>query len=210
MLKKTYRNGWGKSGHMMICALFACAFLLLGLLSGLLSGTRIAHAQDAVTQSGDQGSDSLPLDETTLLATAASKSQVRDASVQPESLTSLFFTAWQHALLQEAKIGFNTNLVSSGTGDGDPARRDPGLREISLGGIAFTGSEKWTVWLNGVRVTPTAIPAQILDIKVSRAYVDVKWFDGYTNKIYPIRLRPQERFNLDTRIFLPGTNEGAM
>jgi hypothetical protein len=47
-----------------------------------------------------------------------------------------------------------------------------------------------------------------MDIKVSRAYIDLKWFDGYTNKIYPIRLRPQERFNLDSRIFLPGT--GAM
>ena len=152
------------------------------------------------------------LDETVLLATAEAKSHVRDSSLLPESLTTLFFTAWQHALLQEAKIGFNTSLAASGPGgaSGSATGRAPGLREISLGGIAFADTSKWTVWLNGVRVTPNAIPSEVLDIKVSRAYIDLKWFDGYTNKIYPIRLRPQERFNLDSRIFLPGSGDGAM
>lgn len=150
------------------------------------------------------------VDNTALLAIASAKQQVRDASVTPEEVTTLFFTAWQHALLQEAKIGFETALPQPGAvaSSSSGAPRDPGIREIALGGIAFYNPDRWTVWLNGVRITPEAIPEAVMDIKVSRAYIDLKWFDGYTNKIYPIRLRPQERFNLDSRIFLPGT--GAM
>lgn len=152
-------------------------------------------------------------DNTMLLSIADAKSRLRDATVAPENLQTLFFTAWQHALLQEAKIGFNTRLPNPGevglSTSGTNAPRDPGLRELSLGGIAFGSGERWTVWLNGVRITPDAIPPQVMDIKVSRAYIDLKWFDGYTNKIYPIRMRPHERFNLDSRIFLPGTPAGS-
>ncbi len=146
----------------------------------------------------------------TLLGISTAKQNVRDASITPESVATLFFTAWQHALLQDAKIGFKTAMPMPGavaSGESGMAR-DPGIREISLGGIAYSTDKRWTVWLNGVRITPEAIPQAVMDIKVSRAYIDLKWFDAYTNKIYPIRLRPQERFNLDSRIFLPGA--GAM
>lgn len=148
---------------------------------------------------------SAKLEQADLLAVADAKRHVRDGSVMPEALGTLFFTAWQHALLQEAKIGFNTRLPEGAvTGDSQQQQRPPGPREISLGGIAFANSSQWTVWLNGVRVTPTAIPEQVLDIKVSSSYIDLKWYDTNTNKIFPIRLRPQERFNLDMRLFLPG------
>lgn len=146
-----------------------------------------------------------PADAAILVSIADAKSNVRDSSVTPEAMSSLFYTAWQHALLQEAKIGFNTRLPDPGEDSSGRSRvRDPGKRELSLGGIAYANEKKWTVWLNGVRVTPDAIPSEVLDIKVRDAYIDLKWFDGYTNKIYPVRLRPHERFNLDTRIFLPG------
>ncbi|HEY8190162.1 MAG TPA: hypothetical protein VIF12_05715 [Micavibrio sp.] len=148
------------------------------------------------------------VDNSRLLAIAEAKGFIRDATILPESLQTLFFTAWQHSLLQEAKIGFNTRLPNPGevgATDSNGEKRDPGIRELSLGGIAFENASSWTVWLNGVRITPNAIPEQVLDIKVKQAFIDLKWFDGYTNKIYPIRLRPHERFNLDSRIFLPGT-----
>ena len=161
----------------------------------------------AATETGTVTAAAATIDNSSLLAIASAKQQVRDASVTPEEVSSLFFTAWQHALLQEAKIGFQTALPQPGSvaSSGSQAPRDPGIREISLGGIAFSTADRWTVWLNGVRITPDAIPDAVMDIKVSRAYIDLKWFDGYTNKIFPIRLRPQERFNLDSRIFLPGT-----
>ena len=141
------------------------------------------------------------------IAIAENKTDVRDASVTPEMLKTIFFTAWQHALLEEAKIGFNTRLPNPGeVGRADDNRPVvPGIRELTLGGIAFATPVKWTVWLNSVRVTPDAIPEQVLDIRVTRSYVDLKWYDPYTKKIFPVRMRPHERFNLDTRIFLPGT-----
>jgi hypothetical protein len=152
-------------------------------------------------------------DDTVLLATADAKRHVRDGSLMAdENFPTLFFTAWQHALLQEAKIGFLGSRSGGGSSNAEQAQKDPGIREVSLGGIAFANSAQWTVWLNGVRVTPNAFPQQVLDIKVTQNYIDLKWFDNYTNKIYPIRLRPQERFNLDSRIFLPGAGveNGAM
>lgn len=140
-----------------------------------------------------------------LMALADAKRYVRDATVTPENVATLFFTAWQHALLQEAKIGFTTRAPDPGeVGTASNEGAAPGIRELSLGGIAFSSGKKWTVWLNAVRVTPDAIPDQVLDIKVSRSHIDLKWFDRFTNKIYPVRLRPHERFNLDSRIFLPG------
>lgn len=146
-----------------------------------------------------------------LLKIAEAKKFLSDTSVTPENLVTLFFTAWQHALLQEAKIGFTTrkpNPGDVGTG-GAQQPVTPGLRELSLGGIAYSTGSRWTIWLNGVRVTKAAIPEEVLDIKVMRSHIDLKWFDRYTNKVYPVRLRPHERFNLDTRIFLPGTVPGS-
>lgn len=170
---------------------------------GTLQAGMTAAVSDAVGTTARQASDN-----TELLAIAGAKSRLRDGSVVPDPEQTLFFTAWQHSLLQEAKIGFITRRPSPGevaTGQNTNAPRDPGIRELTLGGIAFGDIGKWTVWLNGVRVTPDAIPDQVMDIKVSRAYIDLKWFDRYTNRIYPVRLRPHERFNLDSRIFLPGT-----
>ncbi len=151
------------------------------------------------------------VDNTALLDIAEAKSRLRDATVLPDALQTLFYTAWQHALLQEAKKGFNARLPDPGelSAGENAAPRERGIRELWLGGIAYGAGSKWTVWLNGVRITPDAIPPQVMDIKVSRTYIDLKWFDGYTNKIYPVRMRPHERFNLDSRIFLPGTPAGA-
>lgn len=180
--------------------------------SASLSVETIAETPSHVPNGPDEAEAGMPAAEEDLaggvepfMEIAAAKRFVRDASLTPESLETLFFTAWQHALLKEAKEGFVTAPAESGAVAGQSAGRDPGIREISLGGIAYSSPERWTVWLNGMRVTPDALPAQIMDIKVGRAYIDLKWFDGYSNKIYPIRLRPQERFNLDSRIFLPGT-----
>ena len=164
----------------------------------------------ATSRATDQQADQRKSeDQGIVLNIADAKGRLRDATVLPETIPTLFFTAWQHALLQEAKIGFKTRLPDPGDVAADdgttPKVLDPGIRELSLGGIAFGNISSWTVWLNGVRVTPQAIPDQVLDIKVSRAYIDLKWFDRYTNKIYPVRLRPHERFNLDSRIFLPGS-----
>ena len=68
----------------------------------------------------------------------------------------------------------------------------------------YSQADNWVVWLNGQRVTPEAIPKEIMDIKVRKDYVELKWYDSFSNLIYPVRLQPHQRFNLDSRIFLPG------
>ncbi|HAJ89562.1 MAG TPA: hypothetical protein DCM27_00890 [Rhodospirillaceae bacterium] len=126
------------------------------------------------------------------------------------SVPSLVFTPSQYALLREARIGFNTRAPTlqelAKAGDpNDPNYRPPvALRDIRLGGIAYNTPDDWTIWLNSNRVTPDALPAEAIDLRVYKDFIEVKWFDVVTNQIFPIRLRMNQRFNLDTRIFLPG------
>ncbi len=133
--------------------------------------------------------------------------KLRQPEVQPQELSTMFFTLWQHRLLQEAKRRFRTRPPDPGASLDNKApsqNKIRGIRELSLGGIVYTSTESWIVWLNGQRVTPDAIPKQILDIKVSEDYIELKWIDSFTNLVFPIRLQQHQRFNLDTRIFLPG------
>lgn len=126
------------------------------------------------------------------------------------SVPSLVFTPSQYALLREARIGFNTRIPSlqelAKAGDpNDPNYRAPvSLRDVKLGGISFNTPDDWTIWLNNTRVTPDSLPSEAVDLRVYKDFIELKWFDVLTNQIYPVRLRINQKFNLDTRIFLPG------
>lgn len=127
--------------------------------------------------------------------------------IDPDSMPSLFFSSWTHALIKEARLSFLTRPPTQGelnSTEDLSENKDPGVRELALGGIVYVQARDWTIWLNGQRITPQALPSEILDLNVERHYIELKWFDRYTNQVYPIRLRPHQRFNLDTRIFLPG------
>ena len=80
----------------------------------------------------------------------------------------------------------------------------PEERYIRLGGILYKSPDSWTIWLNGARVTPDALPLEVIDFSVKKDYIEMKWFDEYTRQIIPIRLRANQRFHIDTRMFLPG------
>jgi hypothetical protein len=119
----------------------------------------------------------------------------------PREVPSLFFTPWTRSLIKEYRS--RKEFITPGrSGNDDRVKR--GARELALGGIAYHGKKDWTIWLNGLRVTPQALPEQIHDLRVTEEYVDIKWYDSYTNIIFPVRLRPHQRFNLDSRMFLPG------
>jgi hypothetical protein len=126
------------------------------------------------------------------------------------SIPSLVFTPSQYALLREARIGFNTRAPTlqelAKAGDpNDPNYRPPAsIRDIKLGGISFNTPDDWTIWLNNSRVTPDALPAEAIDLRVYKDFIELKWFDVLTNQIYPVRLRTNQKFNIDSRIFLPG------
>ncbi|HRQ61827.1 MAG TPA: hypothetical protein PLO23_10025, partial [Alphaproteobacteria bacterium] len=132
--------------------------------------------------------------------------------VKPDTLPSLFFTFWEHNAIKDARRARGlarppTEAELAMLSEGETLERikpPPEEREIKLGGIAYTRGGDWTIWLNNKRITPKALPKEIVELRVYKDYIEVKWLDDYTQQIFPIRLRPHQRFNMDSRIFLPG------
>lgn len=129
--------------------------------------------------------------------------------VKPEDIQSLFFTYWQYQSIQDSKsvrgvVRPPTEAELEAIERGDDLKPDPSERYLSLSGIVYTHEDDWTIWFNSKRVTPDAVPPEVLDLKVYENYIELKWFDDYTNQVFPIRLRAHQRFNMDQRIFLPG------
>ncbi|HTK85508.1 MAG TPA: hypothetical protein VL625_10525, partial [Patescibacteria group bacterium] len=150
-----------------------------------------------------------PLMNVSISQSAQNISKLREPDVKPQELASVFFTLWQYQLLQDAKRLYVTHPVNPRdiAKANDPNQSKPrSIRELSVGGILYRGPEDWTVYLNGQRLTQdkNSLPEQVMDIKVTEDHVDLKWFDTFTNLIFPVRLREHQRFNLDARMFLPG------
>lgn len=142
------------------------------------------------------------------------------ASVNPKNMRSLLYNEWEHGALLDAIAARSyidveaykkRSLGGSGAGGGvdpfganTPAEVINSIRELSLGGILYSSKKEWTIWLNGQRVTPQSKPEEVVGLKVFEDYIELKWLDQKTLKVYPIRLRPHQRFNLDNNLFLPG------
>lgn len=130
--------------------------------------------------------------------------------IDVEQIPSLFFTSWELGLIQDARKGLVTRAptdseVESSIRDAENNTRPPmGPRELVVGGIIYSSANDWTLWLNSQKITPDRLPPEILDISVGKDYVRLKWFDAYTNQIFPVKIKTHQRFNIDTRIFLPG------
>ena len=129
--------------------------------------------------------------------------------VRPSDMKTVMFTLWEHSLLKEAEITYYSRDPDAEVGeDGEEVEETikKGPREIILGGISYISDKRWTIWLNSQRITPKSLPPEVINLEVSREYVELQWFDEYTNTIYPIRLRPNERFNIDSQLFIPGNS----
>lgn len=131
--------------------------------------------------------------------------------VKLADLPSLFFTFWEHNAIKDARNARGAARPPDDSEfvlpEGEKLERikpPPEEREIKLGGIVYTHKGDWTIWLNSKQIKPDALPKEIVELRVYKEYIEVKWLDDYTQQIYPIRLRPHQRFNLDSRIFLPG------
>lgn len=168
-----------------------CVVLLLGL------GAQ-SFAQDMEGVQNDADVDFIEAEASETDVADVPERQVKSKNIDPNSIPSLFFTPGTLALIRDARFG----LVASLPGEGSNLPTGP--REIGLQGIVYNGVDEWTIWLNDQRVTPRAIPPEVIDLRVTEKYIDLKWFDASTNAIYPIRLRPHQRFNLDAKLFLPG------
>ncbi len=131
----------------------------------------------------------------------------------PPAIPSLLFTPSQQSLLREARNGFNTRIpteveiASQGGASGAAENiQSPAMavRTLSLGGIVFISPDEWTIWLNKRRITPAKLPTEAVDLRVYKEFIELRWFDAQTNQIFPIRLRPNQTFNIDARTFIPG------
>jgi len=142
----------------------------------------------------------------------------RKQTINPNSIPSILFTKWEYGAINEAIESIGQLIAVRAPSEEEieesekvvvpryepKVRPPPQERDISLSGIVYRDKKDWTFWLNGKRVTPDALPKEIVDIRVYKEYIEMKWYDDYSQNIYPIKLRPHQRFNLDTRIFLPG------
>lgn len=133
-------------------------------------------------------------------------------NISPADLKTLFFVEREYRALKDAQ---NTKGAVRPVSDAEVRPTEsvdlasipkppPEQRELRLGGILFTSKNDWVIWLNDKRVTPNAIPSEVLDLRVHQSYIEVKWLDEWSGQIFPIRLKPHQRFNFDSRIFLPG------
>lgn len=182
--------------------------------------TPVQESSPSTAQTGiaADGSTTVVAPQSVTTPEMAQQQMTQKASLLPQGLNSVVFTYWEYTAIMDAKRSRQSSGVQRGVTEDELSRAleqnkiageerpvpPPEEREISLGGIVYASGTDWTIWLNGQRVTPDALPKEIIDLRVSRHHIDVKWLDDYTQKLYPIRLRAHQRFNLDTRIFLPG------
>lgn len=187
-----------------------CALVLLVAFISSVSFSSVVVSQDdpskEIIVEKSAGSDSLNGDS----VVARTKEKAAPFFHKPPMATaikSLFFTHWHYQAIKDAK---NSQGVVRLPSDWELNKEntddviDPGPRDVSLGGILYKSDDNWTIWLNGQRITPDAVPPEVLDLRVFDSHIEIKWHDDYTDKIFPIRMRAHERFNLDTRTFLPG------
>lgn len=176
-------------------------------------------AQEANTLMIDDSA--LPSDEQSFdgLVNVQEQEKVMFASINPNRMRSLVYSEWEHAAVIDALAARDYIDVEAyknrDLGGPDVSGEDPfdteepvnavnTIRELRLGGILYIDRKDWTIWLNGQRVTPSSKPEEVVDLKVYKDYIELKWLDQKTLKVYPIRLRAHQRFNLDNHLFLPG------
>ncbi len=124
-------------------------------------------------------------------------------------IPSLLYFPRQIALIKEFELGLlapppETTAVPDEKNPVMAPKTTNAIRELFLSGILYTNDEHWIVWLNGKRLVPGKLPKEIFDLRVNKEFVELVWHDLNTNIVYPVRLRPNQRFNLDSRLFMPG------
>lgn len=63
----------------------------------------------------------------------------------------------------------------------------------------------WIVWINGHKLVPGARLPELVDIKVERDRVHLKWFDIGMAKILTITLRPRQTYDITSGVLLNTT-----
>lgn len=110
---------------------------------------------------------------------------------------SLFFKDEEISAIQRALLGI------SPTGD-TQSNKPKKPRILKLSGVLYKSPDDWVVWLNGHRVTPKNILPEIINIEVEPTKIHLKWFDYGFNDVIFITLRPNQFYDIETGLLLPG------
>lgn len=130
-----------------------------------------------------------------------------DANVRKLPVRSLTFLPSIYPRIVAVKLEFLKNVnktkeqVQEEIEAEVEATKPTGARDIYLDGIIYRKEGDWIVWLNGQKLTPQNLPPQVKDIRVTKEAVELKWYDDFSQLIYPIRIRPNQAFNLDSRFY---------
>jgi hypothetical protein len=116
---------------------------------------------------------------------------------------SFFFTSEDIISIKKAMEQQRVAPAASG-GQAAAAQVIPPIRRIALSGVVYKAADDWLIWINGQKVTPTVSMKEIVDIKVEREKVHLKWFDIGANYIIDITMRPNETYDITTGVLLPG------
>lgn len=116
---------------------------------------------------------------------------------------SFLFSPAEIAAIRQAMAG-----TVSGTAmleaDKNPQVAIPQRRVIALTGVVFRAQDDWVAWINGQKITPDTLLPEIVDIRVERDHVKLKWFDVGLNAVISISLRPHQTYDIVTGVLLPG------
>lgn len=85
-------------------------------------------------------------------------------------------------------------------------------RSLRLGAIIRFGPDRWTIWLNGERITPANLPRAVRAIAVRPDGVTLDWFDARRGTLVQVALRPYQEVFLDSgeiRPFDPAAPEAG-
>lgn len=188
------------------------AMLVLLLALYVTPPLQSAHAQENIVGDDLFESDGADIYQK-LFSEYEKKKGLQTINLNVEQFDTVLYTPWQEVLVKDAIVRFYTeepeaadfvvdNVINEAPEIKGPL--SPGIRELRLGGILYRSNKDWTIWLNGFRVTPKTLLDQIVDINVHKEYVELVWFDAYKDLIYPVRIKPHQRFNFDSRMFMPG------
>jgi len=160
------------------------------------TGTAIPAAAGATPAPGDKLTTITTSNGTTISVPAPEAPKV---AIDEPFAQSLFLTPEDLVAIERALKG----VVSAGSGSSG-TQEIPQVRKIVLSGVSYKSPNDWVVWINGQKIVPGLMLKEIVDIKVERDLVHLKWFDIGLNGVLNITLRPHDTYDIVTGVLLPG------
>ena len=177
---------------------FVRILCLACLCASLMMPQQAAFAQNPAN--ADKGAAALDIMNAVNADPAAPTGAAAPVAVDPKAAPygkSLFFTDEEVSAIQRSLLGI------SPTGD-TQSNKPKKPRVLKLSGVLYKSPDDWVVWLNGNRVTPNNILPEIIKIEVEPAKIHLKWFDYGFNDVIFITLRPNQFYDIETGLLLPG------